>query len=125
MTDDAKIKTIEYTEPSPVPEVDWFWRRAYSYVVSAALMAHIGWLTYRIKDESLLAESSRLSQFILVVVLLLYLAGASAEAIGRIIASVRTSRKETVVTAPPPAKLTETTVETPPSTLPDKPGWSR
>lgn len=122
---DAEIKTVEYTEPSPIPEIEWGWRRAYSYVVTLALMGHVGWLSWRIKDERILAESMTLSQYILVIVLLLYLAGASAEAIGKIIAAVRTSRKETVTSAPAPARIVTPEAAVTSAAVPEKPSWSR
>lgn len=106
MSDIATVKTVEYADPSPVPENNWFWRRLYVFVVTCLLCLHIGWITLtQIKDESVLREVIRNDQGLLMLYALLYLAGASAEAIANIVAAIRTSRKETTTTAPPPATI--------------------
>lgn len=136
MTEDsaanATVKTVEYTEPSPVPESNWLWRRTYVFVVTALLCAHVGWLTYRIDDIGSLREIARNSQGLILLYALLYLAGASAEAISSIVAAIRTARKETVTSAPPPAQITtspagRTTVEAQPDAAQPKDGppWRR
>lgn len=108
MTDVATVKTVEFADPSPVPESNWFWRRLYVFVVTCALAIHIGWMTLtQIKDEKILREVIRNDQGLIMLFALLYLAGASAEAIGGIIAAIRTSRKETTTTATPAAALPE------------------
>lgn len=127
MTDQAIVHTIEHADPSPVPESNWLWRRVYTFTVTALLVIHVYWTALRTDDIATLRETIRNDQGLIVLFALLYLAGASAEAIGGIIASIRTSKKETITTAPPPARIVtpEATVTTPTAkpTIPDKPSW--
>lgn len=102
---DAVVHTIEHVDPSPVPESNWLWRRVYVFAVTALLCAHIGWVSMKVDDVATLRETIRNDQFLIMLFALLYLAGASAEVIGQIIASVRTSRKETITSAPPPSSI--------------------
>ncbi len=128
MTENATVKIVEHLDPSPVPEANWFWRRVYTYLVTLVLVIHIGFTTwYRTSDVQTLREVIRNDQILLGMVLLLYLAGASAEAIAKIFAAVRTSRKETTTTAPPPSTITTTTPasETKVETPPPAQGWER
>ena len=122
MADDATIKTVEYADPSPVPESNWFWRRLYVFVVTAALATHIGWMTLtQVKSEGTLREVIRNDQWLIMLYALLYLAGASAEAIANVVAAIRTARKETITTAPPPASI-ETPMTTVTTRQPDPEG---
>lgn len=129
---EATVHTIEHVDPSPVPESNWLWRRIYVFVVTALLCLHVGFTTWlRTNDVQTLRETIRNDQFLIMLFALLYLAGASAEAIGQIIASIRTSRKETVTSAPSPAVITttpggSTTVsEGATLTAQEKPPWRR
>jgi hypothetical protein len=139
MTEPATIHTVEHGDPSPVPESNWAWRRAYTFTVTGLLLAHVGWTSYRTSDVLTLRETIRNDQALILLFALLYLAGASAEAIGRIVASVRTSRKETITSAPAPATLTSSlsgssvaageadgaASATTAATVPDRPAWER
>jgi hypothetical protein len=129
--DHAVVRTIEHADPSPVPENNWLWRRVFVFACTAVFCAHIWWLSSRTDDVQTLRETIRNDQGLIFLYALLYLAGASAEAIGRIVAAIRTSRKETVTQAPPPARITtpEATVTTPPGTsarlAEPRPPWER
>jgi cytochrome bd-type quinol oxidase subunit 1 len=117
MTEQSTIKTVEYAEPSPVPENNWFWRRMFAFGFTVACFVFAWRLSERVEDIGTLRMALRYSLLGAAMMSLLYMAGASAEAIGRIVAAVRTSRKETVTHASPPTrvKTDQQTVETPPA----------
>lgn len=100
VSDPIVTHTIEHGDPSPMPETDWLWRRLYVWGVTAALAAHIFWTSLRTSDVATLRETIRNDQGLILLFALLYLAGASAEAIAGIVAAVRTARRETITTAP-------------------------
>jgi uncharacterized membrane protein YfcA len=138
MTDQTVVRTVEHVDPSPLPENNWFWRRVYVFVVTALLCGHVGWLSLQTDDVVTLRMIVRNDQGLILLYALLYLAGASTEAIANIIASVRTTRRETITSAAPPSSITtpDVTVSTPPAAgrasapappvfgVPDKPSWT-
>lgn len=105
MTEQATIKTVEHLEPSAMPETGWLWRRVYAFAVTLA-MTLLAWrVSERIQDEASLREALRYAHWAILLMCLLYMAGASAEAITKLVGAIRTTRKETITTAPPPATL--------------------
>lgn len=110
--------TVEYGEPSPQPELTWLWRRAYVFAVTAALCVHVAWLSHGLQGHAV-ERIIRNDQFLIAGYALLYLAGASTEAIAKVVAAVRTSRRETTTTAPAAA------VQAAPGVTEDKPPWER
>lgn len=128
MTENATIRTVEHGDPSPLPENNWLWRRLYVFVVTALLCAHIAWTSHQTDDVYTLRMAIRNDQGLILLFALLYLAGATTERITELFAALRSTRKETTTTAPPPATLTSTPsgatkVETPATTVPEKPSW--
>lgn len=84
------------SEPAPIPEPSWFWRRIYVYAATVAFAAHVYWTSMRTTDPATLRMVIRNDQGLIVLFALLYVAGASTEAIARVIAAVRTHRTESV-----------------------------
>lgn len=118
MTENATIRTVEHGEPSALPETGWLWRRIYAFAVTIAMTVLAWRISERIEDIPTLRLALRYAFWTILLMCLLYMAGASAEAITKLVSAVRTTRKETVTTAPPPATLTQTAagatkVETP------------
>ena len=135
MTENAVVKTVEHTEASALPETGWLWRRVYAFAVTVA-MTLLAWrISERIEDVGTLRLALRYAFWTILLMCMLYMAGASAEAITKLIGAIRTTRRETITTAPPPATLTSTPggtkVETPPDADPapvapaDAPPWDR
>jgi len=102
---------VEHGEPSNLPELGWFWRRLYVFVVTLALCVHVYLTTRGLKDPAALREVIRNDQGLIALFALLYLAGANTEAIAKLMAAVRTSRKET-------ATITPAAVAAPPAMAP-------
>lgn len=100
MSDPVVTHVIEHGDPSPLPEPAWLWRRLYVWGASATLAAHIFWTSLRTSDVATLRETIRNDQGLILLFALLYLAGASAEAIAAIIGAIRTARRETITTTP-------------------------
>lgn len=76
----------------PKAESGWFWRRLYVYVVTAALCGHVLWLSLKISDAATLRVVIRNDQGLILLFSLLYLAGASTEAIAGLVAAVKSGR---------------------------------
>jgi hypothetical protein len=134
MTDPSTIRTVEYGDASDLPEINWLWRRVFIFLLTVWCAFHL-WLTVRrIDDIGTLREVVRGDQLLIALLALLYIAGASTEAITRLVGAVRTSRKETIAEASPPTSIashgttiTSTPAPTPapPPVLPDRPPWER
>jgi len=116
MTDNATVRTVEHNEASALPETGWLWRRVFVFACTAVVLAMVWRVSERVTDVGTLKMTIRYLIFAVYLFALLYLAGASTEAITRLLAAVRTTRKETVSTAAPPATITtpDSKVETPP-----------
>jgi hypothetical protein len=112
VSDSATVKTVEHGEASDLPETNWFWRRVFTFVLTAAVLLFAWRVSERVTDIITLRMALRYALGIIALLSLLYLAGASTEAITRLFAAVRTTRKETVTTAPPPASITTTATGT-------------
>lgn len=122
MTENATIHTVEHGEASELPELGWFWRRTFAFGFTVACLLFAWRVSERVTDVATLRMGLRMALGLAALMALLYMAGASTEAITKLFAAVRTTRKETLTTAPPPATLTSTAsggtkVETPPDGL--------
>jgi hypothetical protein len=115
MTDTSNTNSASTTDPTtavdvqdPLPESDWFWRRAFSYVATLLLLAGIGWTLYGLeaaRDSAGLLEMGLRLCWLVALVSTFYMIAPSAEQIARIIqaasilksgASItRTARAET------------------------------
>lgn len=120
----AVTKVVEHGDASDLPELDWFWRRVYVFALTIACCLFIWLVARRVEDVATLREAIRNAMGIIVLLNILYLAGASAEKIVQLVSAVRTTRKETVMSAPPPATATKTSVTTDAS-APNAPPWER
>lgn len=110
MSEPATIRTVEYGDASDLPEINWLWRRVFIFALTAACAFHV-WLTIRrVHDIETLRQTVRNDQLLIALLALLYIAGASTEAITRLVGAVRTSRRETVAEASPPAVVATTSV---------------
>lgn len=113
MTDTATVKTVEHGDASALPETGWFWRRCYVFIFTLAMVTFAWCLAEKVNDIGTIRMALRYAFGMLALLSLLYLAGASTEAITRLLAAVRTTRRETISSGPPPATVTEGRVETP------------
>lgn len=129
MSDEKAVtKVIEHGDASDLPELDWFWRRVYVFALTVACCLFVWLVARRVTDVATLREAIRNAMGIIVLLNILYLAGASAEKIVQLVSAVRTTRRETVMSAPPPAVATEAGVATSPpakAAAPDAPPWER
>lgn len=98
-------KTVEHLEPSNLPEVNWFFRRIYIFTLTIALSWMVWHLSLKVTDAKVLRDIIRVDQWLIALLAILYVAGASAEAITKLVAAWRTSRKETVTTQPAAAPV--------------------
>jgi len=96
----AITKTVEHNEASALPETGWFWRRLFIFAVSAALIYLIHRTLDRATDMPTVRLIARGLLILLGLSMLLYIAGASTEAITRLVGAVKTTRKETVTERP-------------------------
>lgn len=90
---------VEYGDPSDMPEMQWFWRRIFIYAVTFGASYELDKLSSRIHSEPLLHDIVRLMCAVVMLAMMLYVAGASSEAITKLVGAIKTSRKETVSTA--------------------------
>jgi hypothetical protein len=88
------------TDRSPLPESRWIFRRIYVYGATLALAVHIFWTSLRTADVATLRETIRNDQGLILLFALLYLAGASTEAIAHLFASARGGAESPVSTNP-------------------------
>lgn len=127
MTDTASaVHTVEHTEASAMPEVKWGWRRLYIFLVTAALLAPVYWVTYRTTDIETAKMIARYAMWLVGLYAMLYVAGSTSTDITGLVAAFRTTRKETITTGgaavaadPAPAP------EPPAAAVPDRPAWER
>lgn len=93
-------KTVEHTEASALPEVNWGWRRGFIFSVSYVLLA-ITWRVVEISQDIVTQRMiARYALALIGLALMLYVAGASAEQITKLIQAAKTTRRETVTTEP-------------------------
>jgi apolipoprotein N-acyltransferase len=93
-------KTTEHTEASALPELDWKWRRWFVFGLTVALVG-LAWRVIEITpDVTTLRMVARYSLFLVALLAMLYIAGASAEGITKLVQAAKTTRKETVESRP-------------------------
>lgn len=124
----ATIRTVEHGEASALPEIAWGWRRTFAFGFTVACVLLVWRISERVSDIATLRMIARYALGLVALMALLYMAGASTEAITKLTAAWRTTRRETVTTGPAPASLSTTSsaaglttarVETPPAASTD------
>lgn len=98
-------KTVEHAEASDLPEVNWFFRRIYIFALTIALAWMVWHLSLRVTEPKILRDIIRVDQWLIALLAFLYIAGASAEGVVKLVAALKTTRKETVKTEPAVAPL--------------------
>lgn len=116
----ATIRTVEHGEASELPELGWFWRRTFAFGFTVACLLFAWRISERVTDVGTLRMGLRYSLGLVALMSLLYMAGASTEAITKLFAAVRTTRKETLTTAPPVGKVVSTAAGTSATTAGDE-----
>jgi hypothetical protein len=98
MTDTTLVtrKVVEHGEASALPETSWMFRRLLIFVVTLAAIGSVWWVIGRLTDVATLRMVARYSLGLQALCLFLYVAGASATDVVRLVSAVRTARKETV-----------------------------
>lgn len=109
----AEIKTTTHEEASRLPEPKWFWRRVLIYIVTFWAMGLLTWAVWRvigIANRSVRADELPVLGAIIIIIrygfytawgaLVLYGVGASVTDVAVLASAVRTTRRETVTTAP-------------------------
>lgn len=105
MSDQAIVRTVEYGEASEIPAARWFWRRWYVFALTAAVLALIAWLARDIDDVITLRMTIRYLCWTLLSLVFVYVAGATATDCVNMVSVLRSTRRETVTTAPPPVEV--------------------
>ncbi len=95
-----KERVITHEQASDIPETNWFWRRWFAFIVSALLLYQVDWIARHSHDIPTLRMIAQDALRLVGLGMLLYLAGASAESLARIIGAVRTTRKEIITEKP-------------------------
>lgn len=131
MTEQATVTTVEHGDASELPTPRWVWRRWYVFFLTAAALALVWRITERLEDVTTLRMVARYLCLTIGGLVFVYVAGATATDCVNMVSALKSTRKETVTTAPPPAMIStpEATVSTPPE--PEKvvveavPPWER
>lgn len=92
--------TVEHTEASILPEIDWGWRRFFIWFVTFAATALVYWITWRVQDVTTLRMIARYALLGVGFFSMLYITGASAEQVVRLVQAAKTTRKETTTEEP-------------------------
>ncbi len=95
-----KQRVITHEQASDLPETNWLWRRVFAFSVVGLLLYIVDWIVRHTMDIGILRMVAQDSLRLIGLAMLLYMAGASAEAITRLVGAVRTTRKETVTEKP-------------------------
>lgn len=97
---------VEHGEASALPDTSWFWRRVLVFLVSIVCL-YLAWLIAgKTTDTATLREIARNALWLVGICLFLYVAGASATDCVRLVTAFRSTRRETITTAPPPSTIT-------------------
>lgn len=94
----ATTTTIEHTDASALPELDWGWRRGFIFVVTSALLLLVWRIVEMVADVITLRMIARYSLILVGLGMMLYIAGASSEGITKLVQAAKTTRKETTTT---------------------------
>lgn len=100
MTDQGATKIIEHGEASALPETSWAWRRVLIFLVSITCLYLAWFVTTKTTDAATLREIARNALGLVGLCLFLYVAGASATDVVRLVSAVRTTRRETITNTP-------------------------
>lgn len=121
MTDTTvETKVIEHGEASLLPDTSWFFRRILLFVVVFACLWFAWSVLDRVSDVLTLRMIARYSLGLVGLCVFIYVAGASATDVVRLVTALKSTRKETVMSAPPPATATlEGVVSEDDGTLPE------
>ena len=123
MTESAMVKTLEHGEPSDIPSPSWRWRRVYTFALTALAMALVWRITERLDDIQTLKMVARYLCWIVMGLVFVYVAGATATDCVNMASVLRSTRKVTTSSGPPSATVTEGRVETPDDG--ELPPWER
>lgn len=99
----AEVKVVEHGEASDLPELDWVWRRAFVFALVAICALLVWRISERVNDVDTLKMTIKYLCWIILLLCLLYIAGASSEKIVQLVSAFRTTRKETITSGPPEA----------------------
>lgn len=106
MTAHATQHVVEHGDASHLPDTSWAFRRALIFLVVIVCLGFAGWIVGKIEDVTTLRMIARYSLGLVALCLFLYVAGATATDVIRLVSAFRTTRRETTTTAPPPATIT-------------------
>ena len=101
----ATVRTVEHGAPSEIPSARWVMRRWYVFALTAIAMALLWRLAERIDDIVTLRMIARYLCWIVMGLVFVYVAGATATDCVNMISVLRSTRRETVTLAPPPAQI--------------------
>ncbi len=103
--ENATQTVVEHGEASNLPDTSWLFRRALIFLIALAAIASVFWVLGHVTDISTLRMIARYSLGLQAFTLFLYVAGATASDVVRLVGAIRTTRRETVTTAAPPASI--------------------
>ena len=110
--DQATTKVVEHGEASRLPDTSWTFRRLLIFLVAIVCLFLTWQVLGRVSDVVTLRMIARYSLGLVALCLFLYVGGASATDVVRLVSAVRTTRKETLMSGPPPATATPEGVTT-------------
>lgn len=96
----TETKVVEYGDATDLPEVQWLWRRVFVFASAIGILALAWRISERITEPAALHDGLRICLGLIALLIFTYLSGASAEAIVKLVGAIRTSRKETITSAP-------------------------
>lgn len=101
----ATVHTVEHGEASEIPAARWVWRRWYVFALTAIAMGLLWRLTERVDDIVTLKMVAKYLCWTVMGLVFVYVAGATATDCVNMVSVLRSTRRETVTTAPPPAEI--------------------
>jgi hypothetical protein len=105
----AIIRTVEHAEPSVIkdlPETKWLWRRVFVFSCTLACALIIAWIVRKTTDIQTLRTIAVNSQYLVALFAILYMTGSGIEGVVALVTAFRSTRKETITSAPPPVSVT-------------------
>lgn len=101
----AIVRTIEHGDASEIPAARWMWRRWYVFALTAVAMALLWRLTERMDDVTTLRMVAKYLCWTVGLLVFVYVAGATATDCVNMASVLRSTRRETFTTAPPPLEV--------------------
>lgn len=95
----ATVTTVEHGEPSHIPSPSWTWRRYYTFALTGLAMLLLWRITERVTDIDTLRMVARYLCWIVMGLVFVYVAGATATDCVNMASVLRSTRKETTTTA--------------------------